>query len=65
MSDIDDDTDDDTPGWCYEEESPYWLESLGDDAYLTGCPLCGEQCYRNPTMAQIEAKEEYFRELGS
>jgi len=30
---------------CYTEEVEYDLESLGNNAWLTGCPLCGDQCW--------------------
>ena len=26
---------------CYDEERDFTLEELGDEAWLTGCPLCG------------------------
>ena len=28
--------------YCFNEEVEYSLESLGNDAWLTGCPLCGD-----------------------
>lgn len=30
---------------CYAEACDYLLEDLGNDAWLTGCPLCGGQCW--------------------
>lgn len=30
---------------CYEEECDYELDDLGNDAWLTGCPLCGGVCW--------------------
>lgn len=27
--------------WCDHEECEYTLEQLGDDQWLTGCPMCG------------------------
>ena len=29
-------------GYCFNEEIEYDLKSLGNDAWLTGCPLCGD-----------------------
>jgi predicted nucleic acid-binding Zn-ribbon protein len=32
-------------GRCYSEECDYLLDALGKEAWLTGCPLCGGQCW--------------------
>jgi hypothetical protein len=45
-------------GWCYNEEAYYTLEDLGDGAWQTGCPLCGDSnCrkgYTDPVPPQRE-----------
>jgi hypothetical protein len=47
--------------WCSTEGVPYSLESLGDDAWLTGCPLCGDQdCGRNLTPEQIKERDDFY-----
>jgi hypothetical protein len=33
-----------TMGYCYLEKTEYDLESLGNDAWDTGCALCGCTC---------------------
>ncbi len=45
---------------CYTECCFYSLEALGDEAWLTGCPLCGDQCWSNVSKEQ---REEIDREL--
>ena len=30
---------------CYSERCDYTLDELGDDAWQTGCPLCGGVCW--------------------
>lgn len=46
--------------WCYTESSPYDLDDLGEEAWQTGCPLCGEQCLQSSTEAEKKEAEEYF-----
>jgi hypothetical protein len=47
--------------WCYSEMTPYSLEQLGNDAWLTGCPLCGSSdCGRNVTPEQKAEADEFF-----
>jgi hypothetical protein len=47
--------------WCYTEGMPYSLEGLGDDAWLTGCPLCGSSdCGRNLTPEQIAERDAFY-----
>jgi hypothetical protein len=29
-------------GWCYNEQTRYTLDELGEEAWQTGCPLCGD-----------------------
>jgi hypothetical protein len=41
-------------GRCYNEHVDYDLESLGDDAWLTGCPLCGDQCWSKGNRQERE-----------
>jgi len=38
---------------CYNEECDYELEDLGNDAWPTGCPLCGTDCW-NRSQKQID-----------
>lgn len=42
---------------CYNEQVDFDLEELGDDAWLTGCPLCGGLCWERPEeeLARIDA----------
>lgn len=47
--------DDDVDGVCYQEMCSYSLELLGDGAWLTGCPLCGEQCWN--LISKLEREE--------
>lgn len=47
--------------WCCTEGMSYSLESLGDDAWLTGCPLCGlSDCGCNLTPEQIKERDEFY-----
>ena len=39
---------------CYEEECDYELDELGDDAWLTGCPMCGGTCHDRSEQALKE-----------
>lgn len=46
--------------WCYGESTPYSIEKLGDEAWPTGCPLCGNNCWEKLTPEQkVEANEFY------
>jgi hypothetical protein len=45
--------------WCYSEGAPYDLDSLGEEAWQTGCPLCGDQCLQNATESEKKEAEEY------
>ena len=45
---------------CYTECCDYDLDALGDEAWLTGCALCGDQCWSKGTK---EEREEIDREL--
>jgi hypothetical protein len=45
---------------CYVD-GPYTLKGLGNDAWLTGCPLCGIDCHNRVSDEDREAMElEYF-----
>ena len=44
---------------CYNEECDYTLDELGDDAWQTGCALCGDVCWNRSK----EVLEEIDREL--
>jgi hypothetical protein len=46
--------------WCYGEGRPYSIESLGNEAWLTGCPLCGDQCWERATPEQHKEAADYF-----
>ena len=35
----------DYDNYCYSENVEFSTESLGDDQWLTGCPLCGNNCW--------------------
>ena len=43
---------------CYIEEIDFDPEALGDEAWLTGCPLCGMACGALPRdyTAAIDAE---------
>jgi len=57
----DDEYNEDSIRWCYMD-GPYSLEGLGNDAWLTGCPLCGDNCWEKVTPKQKAEAEEYWRE---
>ena len=46
---------------CYSERRDYDLEELGDDAWLTGCPLCGSICWDLPEETRKEIDDELDR----
>ncbi len=46
--------------WCYGESTPYSLEDLGSEAWLTGCPLCGDNCWVHATQEQEAEMRDYF-----
>ena len=46
---------------CYSERCDYTLEELGDDAWQTGCPLCGGVCWD----LDAETKKEIDEDLDS
>ena len=47
--------------WCCTEGQAYSFESLGDDAWLTGCPLCGSSdCGRDLTPDQILERDGFY-----
>jgi hypothetical protein len=45
---------------CYSECYDYDLEDLGNKAWLTGCPLCGDQCWTKGTKKE---RDELDQEL--
>ena len=47
-------------GWCYAEMTPFSFKELGNDAWLTGCPLCGGQCFVDTTEEQEREADEFF-----
>ena len=49
---------------CYSERCDYELEDLGDDAWQTGCPLCGAVCWDLPeeTRREIDAEMDATHE---
>jgi hypothetical protein len=55
-----DDEQDEGMRWCYGESSPYSLESLGNEAWLTGCPLCGDNCWEKATPEDKQEADDYF-----
>jgi hypothetical protein len=42
---------------------PIYLDSLGEEAWQTGCPLCGDQCLQNATESEKKEAEEYYQAL--
>lgn len=51
---------DESQRWCYSESSPFTLEGLGDEAWQTGCPLCGDNCLLKASPEEIKECELYF-----
>ncbi len=47
-------------GRCYSEETDYDLDALGDEAWLTGCPLCGDQCWLKGNKESRKATDDYL-----
>jgi hypothetical protein len=48
---------------CYTEEVEFELEDLGDDAWQTGCPLCGDNCWYATSLQvrqHIKEVDEYL-----
>jgi len=46
---------------CYNEESVFTLEELGDEAWLTGCPLCGDShCGEDLSKEEKEKMHKMF-----
>ena len=45
-------------GRCYSERCDYDIETLGDDAWPTGCPLCGAMCWDLNELTKKEIDEE-------
>lgn len=46
---------------CYNEHVDFELDSLGHDAYLTGCPLCGDNCWDRKDRTAIDREiEDYY-----
>ena len=48
---------DEQGGYCFSEEMSYTLESLGNDAWLTGCSLCGSNCWED------KRKKDAFKKI--
>lgn len=51
---------DESSRWCYAGSVSYTLDELGDDAWQTGYPLCGDNCLLEATPADIKECELYF-----
>jgi hypothetical protein len=50
---------------CYTECVDYELEDLGDEEWLTGCPLCGDNCWEARTSQDRQRREEINKELDN
>jgi hypothetical protein len=51
---------------CYTEECDFDLEALGNEAWQTGCPLCGDSCWlpKGPrSEKEIQEIDEYLDKL--
>jgi hypothetical protein len=44
-------------GWCHAEQRFYSLDELGGDAWLTGCPCCGINCWEIDYNYDVEDYE--------
>jgi hypothetical protein len=54
---------DSVQGWCYNEGVSYTLDELGDEAWQTGCPLCGDShCWENITPEQQAVADAFLIE---
>lgn len=49
---------------CYNEETDYELDDLGDDAWLTGCPLCGGVCWDKTEKEIARIDKELDEAMG-
>jgi hypothetical protein len=54
---------DEQGGYCFEEEMSYGLNNLGNDAWATGCPLCGSSCWNKGKKEKSEAFDKILGEL--
>lgn len=47
--------------WCYADCVSYTLEELGDAAWQTGCPRCGDNCLAEASPVDLELYEAYHQ----
>jgi hypothetical protein len=45
-------------GWCNNHEVPFSLQELGEDAWPSGCPLCGYDYCREDDDINFMTKNE-------
>lgn len=47
--------------WCYADCVSYTLDELGDEAWQTGCPRCGDNCLAEASPVDLELYEAYHQ----